>query len=278
MKFDFRESAKDHILIVAHRGVAAGNIPCNTIPAYETALVQGADVLEIDVTMSGEGTLFIFHPGMEPYHLKTKEYIPTMTDEQVKQLHYINYDTTPTQFGLHTLDELLEHFKGRCYINVDKFWGHPKEIYETLKRHNILDQIIVKSSPAPKVLDVLEDLAPELQFMSIVRDTNAVHEELMRRNINYIGTEVLFTEESAEVATPEFIERMHKDNILIWANSIIYNHKTQLTAGHSDDTAICGDPERGWGWLARRGYDFIQTDWPGMLIPYLKEKGLYYRK
>ncbi len=278
MKFDFRESAKDHILVVAHRGVAAGNIPCNTIPAYETALLQGADVLEIDVTMSGEGTLFIFHPGMEPYHLKSKEYIPNMTDEQVKALRYINYDTVYTQFGLHTLDELLEHFKGRCYINVDKFWDHPKEIYETLKRHNILDQIIVKSSPSPEVFDVLEDLAPELQFMSIVQNTNDVHEELMRRNINYIGTEVLFTDENAEVATPAFIERMHKDNILVWANSIIFNHKTQLTAGHSDDTAICGDPENGWGWLARRGYDFIQTDWPGMLIPYLKEKGLYFKK
>ena len=278
MKFDFRESAKDHILIVAHRGAAAGNIPCNTIPAYETALRQGADVIEIDVTMSGDGTLFIFHPGMEPYHLNSNAYIPSMTDEQVRTLRYVNYDRVFTQFGLHTLDELLEHFKGRCYINVDKFWDHPKEIYETLKRHNILDQIIVKSDPSPKVFDVLEELAPELQFMSIVRNTNDAHEELMRRNINYIGTEVLFTDESAEVAFPEFIERMHKDNILVWANSIIFNHKTQLTAGHSDDTAICGDPDSGWGWLARRGYDFIQTDWPGMLIPYLKENGLYFRK
>ena len=38
MKFDLFESAKDHTLIVAHRGVAGGNIPCNTLPAYETAV------------------------------------------------------------------------------------------------------------------------------------------------------------------------------------------------------------------------------------------------
>ena len=56
---NLKEAASRRILITAHRGVSAGNIPCNTIPAYETALVQGADVLEIDVTMSGEGTLFI---------------------------------------------------------------------------------------------------------------------------------------------------------------------------------------------------------------------------
>ena len=41
MKFDLRETARDHRIIVAHRGVFGGNIPCNTIPAYETALLQG---------------------------------------------------------------------------------------------------------------------------------------------------------------------------------------------------------------------------------------------
>ena len=121
MKFDFRESAKDHILVVAHRGVASGNIPCNTIPAYEASLLMGADVIETDVTMSGDGTLYIFHPGMEPHHLNSVKLIPNMTDKEVKELRYRTYDGVTTQFGLHTLDELLEHFKDRCYINVDKF-------------------------------------------------------------------------------------------------------------------------------------------------------------
>ncbi|MBR2612857.1 MAG: hypothetical protein IKC72_07290 [Clostridia bacterium] len=44
MKFDLRETARDHIIIVAHRGTPGGNIPCNTLPAYETALLQGADL------------------------------------------------------------------------------------------------------------------------------------------------------------------------------------------------------------------------------------------
>ena len=82
----------------------------------------------------------------------------------------------------------------------------------------------------------------------------------------------------AEVASEEFIEKMHKDNKLVWVNSIIYNYREQLSAGHSDDTAICTDPDLGWGWLARRGFDLIQTDWTGMLISYLKENNLYYKK
>lgn len=69
MKFDLRESAKDHVLIVAHRGVSGGNIPCNTMAAYEIALKQGADMLEVDVSCSLDGKLFLFHPLMEHAHL-----------------------------------------------------------------------------------------------------------------------------------------------------------------------------------------------------------------
>ena len=277
MKFDFRESAKDHILIVANRGVACGNIPCNTIPAYEMALREGADVLETDVTMGKEGTLYVFHPFMEPHHLASQKLLPELADEEIKDLRYVNYDRTPTQFGVNRFDELLETFKGRCYINVDKFWDHPKEIYQAIKRHDMLDQIVVKSAPSETVFQVLEELAPELQFMPIVRDTNDVHQNLMHRSINYLGAEVLFAEDTAEVATPEFMEMMHKDGKLVWANAIIYNYKSQLTGGHSDDSAVGGNPDYGWGWLAKRGFDLIQTDWTGPMVSYLKENNLYYR-
>ena len=57
MNFDLRETARDHRIIVAHRGVFGGNIPCNTIPSYETALLQGADMIETDLDMTGDGKL-----------------------------------------------------------------------------------------------------------------------------------------------------------------------------------------------------------------------------
>ena len=36
--------------LVAHRGVCGANVPCNSILAYQIALNQGADVVEIDVS------------------------------------------------------------------------------------------------------------------------------------------------------------------------------------------------------------------------------------
>ena len=83
MKFDLRQTAKEKIILVAHRGVSGGNIPCNTITAYETALKQGADMIEIDVNMSKDGKLYIFHPGMEKEHLRTDCELDQMTDEEI---------------------------------------------------------------------------------------------------------------------------------------------------------------------------------------------------
>ncbi|MBQ8815558.1 MAG: glycerophosphodiester phosphodiesterase family protein [Lachnospiraceae bacterium] len=270
-------SAAEKILIAAHRGTFGGNIPCNTMASYEIALKQGADVIEVDVEMSADGKLFIFHPGKESAHLNLQRSISGMTTEEISRLRYVNYDRDETQFGLNTFDEVLEAFKGRCYINVDKFWGHPKEIYEAIKKHNMTEQIIVKSRPSEQVFTVLRELAPELPFLAVVNEVHPLHEQLMNSGINYLGAEVLFESDDSPVASPEFIEMMHRDRKLLWVNSIIYDYKQQLTAGHSDDTALCLNMDLGWGWLAKRGFDFIQTDWTGMLVSYLEEKKLRYR-
>lgn len=277
MQSSLTEAAKSRRLIVAHRGVSGGNIPCNTLAAYEIALRQGADMIEIDVEMSADGKLLIFHPGMEPVHLWCAERLPRMTAEEISRLRYVNYDRTPTQFGVATLDEVLEQFGNRCLINVDKFWGHPQEIYQVIRRHGMLDRVVVKSRLSEKVLSVLEEIAPELPFMPIVRDTYPEHEALMRRRIHYVGAEVLFREETAEVASEAFLDRMHRDGKLVWVNAIIYDCREQLCAGHSDDRSLTGDPADGWGWLAGRGFDLIQTDWPLMMREYLDAAGLLYR-
>ncbi len=47
-------------LIVAHRG-AAGHAPENTFPAYELALEQGADAIELDVHLTADGQLAVIH-------------------------------------------------------------------------------------------------------------------------------------------------------------------------------------------------------------------------
>lgn len=277
MDFNLFEKAQKNIIIVAHRGACGGNIPCNTMASYETALKQGADMIEVDVSCSKDGKLFLFHPGMEKPHLNKFRNLKMMKFSSIQKLRYVNTDNTETQFGITSFDDFLEQFKGRCFINIDKFWSNPEKIYNYIKRHGMTDQILVKSKPDKNVFTVLEELCPELAFMPIVSDKHKCHKELMSKNINYVGAEVLFKKESAQVASDKFIEMMHKDGKLVWVNSIIYDYKEQLAAGHSDDTALTESEEIGWGWLADKNFDFIQTDWAMMLIEYLKRTDRYYK-
>ncbi len=270
MSFDLIRDASKRVLIAAHRGECGGNIPCNTIASFEIALSHGADVIEVDVTKSAEGTLWIFHPTMEQIHLGCPGRLGEMNDGEIKKLRYVNYDRVPTQFGLCTFDELLERFKGRCYINVDKFWENPKEIAEAVRKHGTADQIIVKSAPRRELFDMMEDY-PEIAYLPILKEEGGVHEELMRRKIRYVGCEVVFSDETKGVGRKDFIDKLHSDRKIVWANAIIYDHKAQLAGGHSDDSSFTVSPEYGWGWLADRGYDIIQTDWTLAMKEYLEK-------
>ena len=265
---NLREQALKNMMIVAHRGAAGGNIPCNTLAAYDAALIQGADMIEMDVSKSTDGVLYAFHPGMEYPHLRSEKRIDGMHSSEVAACRFVNQDGTETALGVNTLDEAFEHLKGRCFINVDKYWEHPGPITEAIRRHGIADQILVKAWPDESVVRQMEEIAPDINFMILQRDRDEWSDRLLQRNINYVGVEALFAEETSEFATREYVERMNKKGLIVWANSIVYNYKTVLSAGHNDDISVIGRMDEGWGWLMDRGYNLIQTDWPLALKVY----------
>ena len=162
---DIRKESKKRILIAAHRGFAAGNIPCNSMAAYDVAINDGADIVEIDVAASQDHRLYVFHPGMEKAHLCSEKALEQMTSEEINTLRYRNYDGFPTQFGIHTLDDVLEGLKGRCCINVDKFWMNPQSIAETIRDHDMVEDVIIKTPLDEGCLRIVEKYAPDIPFM-----------------------------------------------------------------------------------------------------------------
>lgn len=272
MTFDLKKDARSRTMIVAHRGVWGGNIPGNTPEAFDAALQQGSDMIELDVSISADGELFVFHPGMERVFLHSDKLLRELPASEIRKLRFHNGDATPTQFSVSTFDEVLEHLKGRCYINVDKFLDNPDPISRAIRRHNMMDQILVKSKPSEDVTRTLEALAPDVSYMLIIKDKDDYTDAILKRNVNYIGAEVLFATEDCEVASREYIDRMHDKNLIVWVNSIVYNYRDVLAAGHNDDISVPGRMDEGWGWLLDRGFDMIQTDWPMMLKAYMERR------
>lgn len=256
----FEVAKEKKILVAAHRGVAGGNIPCNSLQAFQIALNQGADIIELDVESSLDGELFIQHPGMEKVHLRLGDSIKNYPASVVEEFYLSNCDLTRTDQHIVRLEEALRLLKDKCIVNIDKFWNYPEQIAALVRKLHMEDQVIIKTSNKSKYLDDVEKYASDLAYMAIVKEEDTTYEEIKKRNINYVGVEVVFEKETAPVAQKEYIDFMHKEGKLIWANAIVYNFKDVLAAGHTDDISLAEDPQKGWGWIADKGYDIIQTD------------------
>ena len=147
--FDLVRDARQKTLLVAHRGISGGNIPCNTIAAFDAALADGADMIELDVSRSLDGTLYVFHGGCERAHLGLCRPLTDLTDAEIRVLRYLNCDQGITEHPVYTFDDVLEHLKGRCYINVDKFALYMQPITEAIRRHGMQERRSAETS-APR--------------------------------------------------------------------------------------------------------------------------------
>jgi len=264
----------DRIIVAAHRGVSGANIPCNTKAAYNIAITQGADIVEIDVTKSSDGKLFIFHPGMEKAHLNKDIKLSEMTAKEILELRLVNQDNVPTSYGITPLDEMLEFLKDKAYINVDKYWMYMEEITYALKKAGVKKQAIVKIPDNLKFVDMIEKIAPDIAFMPMIWHKDEFTDAVLERDVSYIGVEALFDSEDDEIVSDKYIEQMHKKGLLLYGNAIVYNEKQVISAHHTDDVALAGNPDFGWGWFAEKKFDIIQTDWCVMLKNYLDLKNM----
>ena len=86
----------------AHRG-ASGEAPENTLEAFELALKQGADGLELDVHISKDGHLIVMHDEQVDRTTNGTGQIRRMT---LKELKALNAGTKEQPMEIPTLDEI----------------------------------------------------------------------------------------------------------------------------------------------------------------------------
>lgn len=267
-----RDMREKGVLIAAHRGSSAGNIPFNSLPAFRAALWQGANIIETDITLSKDGVPMVFHPGQERNHLFKNICLEKMTAEEIIKERFVNFDNNPTQCPIVTLDEALECLKGKCLINLDHAWDYLPQTVERVRHHKMEEQIILKTPTKIEYLKIMEAVAPDIMYIPMIKETDTVTELIESMNINFAGAELVFAQESAQIAQDDYIRSHHDKGRFLWVNAILYNYKTQLSGGHTDDVAVAGDPEYGWGWLIDKGFDIIQTDWVAPLRHFIDHR------
>ena len=130
--------------IIAHRGASA-HAPENTIAAFQLALEQGADGIELDVMLSKDGKLVVIHDDRVDRTTDGKGLVREMTLVELKSLNAGDGQRIPT------LSEVFEKFGGRFIINVELknyssvFDRLPVEVAKLVKEYQLEETVIISS-------------------------------------------------------------------------------------------------------------------------------------
>lgn len=160
-------------LTIAHRGDPAA-APENTLPAFEAALASGADVLELDLRMTADEQVVIFHDELLD---RTTTATGLLAERTLDELRILDagswYGSAWAGTRIPTFDEFLPLLQGsdaRALIELKGLWTVDalRPIIAGIYRHGVQDRVVLASFELPTLFELWRE-APSLARAVIVR-------------------------------------------------------------------------------------------------------------
>ncbi len=149
--FELRRERNGRPLLVGHRG-AMDVAPENTLPAFEAGLAGGADLLELDVQLTADEQVILFHD--TDLFIKTgiRGLIGDFTADYLRTLDVGGY-FDPQFAGLHMplLDEMLAWAKDRVALMIELKHGPifdprlDQHVVRLIEQYKMVDQVVIVS-------------------------------------------------------------------------------------------------------------------------------------
>jgi glycerophosphoryl diester phosphodiesterase len=180
------------VRVIAHRGASA-YAPENTLPAFRRAIEQGAREVELDVQLSRDDGLIVYHDAdLAP---KT-DGTGCVRDRDLADLKGLDIGSwfdaahpnrTEDFVGtrLATLDEVFEAFADGLHYHVEMKSPDaslPERLLAAVERHGLLAHVTVTSFHTD-VLVHLRDLDPRIPICQLVRSSKHLRERAMDRSL-----------------------------------------------------------------------------------------------
>jgi glycerophosphoryl diester phosphodiesterase len=200
-------------LVIAHRG-ASGHRPENTLPAYELAVEQGADMIEIDLHRTRDGAIVVAHDE-ELAGIGGQGEIAQATLAEVRALDAGAGESVPT------LDEVLDGFATRIPFNLElkrgkqaDYPGLEQATLEAVNQRGLLPRMLFSSFYDP-VLARLRALSPEARIGLLV-SRKFPHRALERAKT--LGAEALNPEDS--LVTAGLVREAHAAGLAVYVFTV----------------------------------------------------------
>lgn len=156
-------------LMIAHRGASA-YAPENTLSSFLLAIAQGCDAIELDVHLTKDQKLVVFHNEELANTTNGKGIIGEMTAYELRQLDagaWFHHDFTGEKIPF--LDEVVDLVPPHIMINVELknipsyYIGIEEAVVDLVRKKNAFERIVVSSFDHQCLLKVKE-LEPRLKI------------------------------------------------------------------------------------------------------------------
>lgn len=266
-----------YVVVISHRGDWR-NYPENSIPAIESIIRMGVDMMELDVKMTKDSVLVLSHDKTIDRMTNGKGLISEMTYDSLmtfnlKRAHNVATDS----LKITTLREALLCCKDRILVNVDHAYPYYKEIVELAEELGVTGQVLMKGkSSIDKVNEDMSKHENNLLYMPII-DINKpkgrkLFAEYQERGVVPMAYEVCWQHWGDELY--ECVDAIHKSGAKLWINTLW----SSLCGGHGNDDDAAYDAKKPGDVYQRYidlGAKMIQTDRPELLLEFLRSKGLH---
>jgi glycerophosphoryl diester phosphodiesterase len=199
--------------VIAHRG-ASGYLPENTLPAYELAVEQGADLIEIDLHRTRDAGVVVTHDE-DLAGLGGRGEIADASLAEVRALDAGEGERVPT------LDEVLDRFGRRIAFNLEikrgtrgEYPGLEAAALAALERRGLLERTLFSSFYDP-VLRRLRELSPRARIGLLI---SRRYPERALERAKALRAEALHPERP--LVTKTLVEAAHAEGLVVYVFTV----------------------------------------------------------
>jgi len=272
---ELHDPSSKNVVVVVHRGDWR-NYPENTVPAIESIIRMGADVMELDLKLTKDSVLVLSHDRTIDRCTDGKGPVSDYTYEELRKFRLKRaHGVVTDSMHICTLREALECCKDRIVVNVDQGYEYYDLVLELTEELGVTDQILIKGKkPVGEVEAKMAAHPHNMMYMPIINiqkeQGQKLFNEYMETRTVPLAYEICWKKMTPEVKAA--MERMIESGSKLWVNTIWGS-----LCGYLDDDAAldCGNPAQIYDQVIALGATIIQTDRPEQLLKYLRSKGLH---
>ena len=160
-------ATQERTRVIAHRGFS-GAAPENTLAAVRAAIEVGADMVEIDVTLTSDGHIVVIHDETLDRTTTGSGRVSDFTLAELQRLDAGGW-FAPRFAGerIPTLDQVLDEIEGRILLNVEikseaVERGVVTKVASAIRKRGMMEHVVV-SSFSPTALQQMHFEAPEIR-------------------------------------------------------------------------------------------------------------------